>query len=83
LRNKTIFDFTSNSEIIKKIIGKLSKDYYIKCCHFLNKLSDIENLAIMTNNPELQDAAAKEWKKARAEWDNMIENGQRDGIIID
>ena len=83
LQDKTIFDFTDDKKIIEKITGNIPKDYYINNCHPLNKLTDIVDLAVLTNNAELKTAAEKAWKKAQKEWDNEIENGQQDGVIID
>ena len=83
LQDKTIFDFTDDKRIIEKITGNTPKDYYIQNCHPVNKLSDIVDLAFITNDTELKEAAEKAWKKAQKKWDDTIENGQQDGIIID
>lgn len=37
LRNKTIYDFTNDPEIIKEIVGDTPKDFYIETCHIINK----------------------------------------------
>ena len=83
LKDKTIFDFTDDKTIIKKITGNTPKDFYIQNCHPVNKLSDIVDLAILTNDTELKTEAEKAWKNAQKEWDNTIEKGQQNGIIID
>lgn len=82
LKDKTIFDFTDDKEIIETITNT-PKDYYIQNCHPLNKLTDLVDLGSITNNTELKAAATKAWKKAQKEWDDKIEDGQQDGVIID
>lgn len=83
LKDKTIFDFTDDKEIIEKITGNTPKDYYIQNCHPLNKLAHLVDLAFITNDTELKESAEKAWKKAQKEWDDKIEDGQQDGVIID
>ena len=83
LKDKTIFDFTDDKTIIEKITGNTPKDFYIQNCHPVNKLADIVDLAYLTNDTELKTEAEKAWKNAQKEWDNTIEKGQQNGIIID
>lgn len=83
LKDKTIFDFTDDKKIIKKITGNTPKDYYIQNCHPLNKLVHLVELAFIINDMELKESAEKAWKKAQKEWDDKIEEGQQDGVIID
>lgn len=83
LRNKTVFDFTDDSQVIKSIIGESPKDFYIRTCHPLNKLSDIQVLASLTNNEELYQAVSDEIVKAESEWDQMCDDAQSDGLLID
>lgn len=83
LKDKTIFDFTDDKAIIEKITGNTPKDFYIRNCHPLNKLSDLVDLAHLTNDTKLRTEAEKAWEKAQKESDDTIEKGQQDGIIID
>lgn len=83
LKDKTIFDFTDDKEIIEKIAGNTPKDYYIRNCHPLNKLTDLIDLGSITNNTKLKESAEKEWKKAQKKWDDKIEESGQDNIIID
>ncbi len=83
LRNKTVFDFTDDDQVIKNIIGESPKDFYIRTCHHLNKLTDIQKLASLTNNEELYKAVSDEIVKAEAEWDDMCDAAQKNGLIID
>ena len=83
LQDKTIFDFTDDKEIIGKIIGNTPKDYYLQNCHPLNRLAHLVDLAFITNDTELKESAEKAWKKAQKEWDDKIEDGQQEGVIID
>jgi hypothetical protein len=83
LKDKTIFDFTDDKTIIKKITGGTPKDFYIQNCHPVNKLADIVDLAYLTNDTCLKAEAEKAWKNTQKEWDNTIEKGQQNGIIID
>lgn len=83
LRNKTVFDFTDDDQVIKNIIGESPKDFYIRTCHFLNKLTDIQVFASLTNNEELLKAVSAEIVEAEAEWDDMCDDAQNDGLLID
>ncbi len=83
LENKTIFDFTDDKEIIGKITGNTPKDYYIQNCHPVNKLEDIIDYSNIINDSELKSEAEKAWKMEKKAWDDMIDDGQQDGIIID
>lgn len=83
LRNRTIFDFTDNDEIIKKIIGETPKDFYIKNSHPLSKLADIQDFAFLTDNKDLYKVVADERKKAESEWEQMRSDAQDEGLLID
>lgn len=83
LRNKTIYDFTDNPEIIEEITGSVSKDFYIETCHIINKMAHIADFASLIQNDELYKLANKALKAVQKEWDSIVADGLKNGIIID
>lgn len=83
ISNKTIYDFTDNPEIIGKITGNVPKVSYINTCHIINKMADIADYAYMIQDDELYKLATKALKIAKKEWDSIVADGLKDGIIID
>jgi hypothetical protein len=63
LRNKTIFDFTTDKKLIKEITGFSSKDKYLEEFKDFphDKGIDLQILAEKTNNEELLNAVEKEF----------------------
>jgi hypothetical protein len=62
LRNKTIFDFTTNKKLIKEITGFSSKDEYLEGLDdTYDRSIDMQVLAEKTNNKELLNAVEKEF----------------------
>jgi len=82
LSNKTIYDFTDDPEIIGKITGNVPKESYINSCHIINKITDIADYAYMIQDNELYKLATKALKIAQKDWDSIVANGLKDGIII-
>lgn len=83
LAEKTIYDFTSDSEIINRIIGNTPKDFYVRNCHVLNKLSDIKDFALLTDNAKLLELTDNALKDEQGKFDKMVSDALEEGIIVD
>lgn len=83
LRNKTIYDFADDPEIIGEITGNAPKDSYIERCHIINKMAHIADFAYMVQDDELYRLATKALKAVQKECDSIVSDGLKDGIIID
>ena len=85
LKNKTIFDFTDDEELIKKVTGRdYSLDRYLYFVHYVNRMCDVITLAQLTGNKELENKACKTNKIIVKEWrDEAIRAYREHGLIID
>lgn len=83
LAEKTIYDFSSDSEIINRITGNIPKDFYIRKCHILNRLSDIKDFALLTDNAKLMELADKALKEEQGKYDKTVGDALKEGIIVD
>lgn len=83
LRDRTVYDFTDDFEIIKEIVGDTPEDFYIETCHIINKMADIVFFSELTCNDELYKLATKALKAVQKEWDSLVADSLKNGIIID
>jgi len=85
LRNKTIFDFTDDEALIKKITGYTSKDKYIDGVHHVNFMNDVIALAQVTGDKELEKQADKFRKIIDNEWQDELDRLEKEnpGVIFE
>ena len=83
LKNKTIFDFTNDEDLIAKITMGVSKSYYLSEMNDISRLQDIEELSVLIGDSNLQKIATQAKKKAWDEWDKKASQYYEEGVIID
>ena len=83
LNNKTIFDFTDDEGLIKKVIGGLSKDYYLNSNPFV-LINGILDFARLTSNAELEKRALKTHKIVEKELYSYAAQREKEepGLIV-
>lgn len=87
LKGKTIFDFTKDEVIIIEIVGfnsfdEDSKKYYLGAIPML-LAHDIYRYACMVDNKSLRQAALLCEDELREEYEEMVNEAAKKGIIVD
>ena len=82
LRNKTIFDFTNDTSLIEEITGCTSVDSYLRKYHFVNRMGSIIVFAKKTNDTELEKTARKAEREAHKQWDKLVAEYAKQGLLI-
>lgn len=83
LRNKTVFDFCNDAEILAKVTGfsePLESKEYIEGCTPLVHAQMLRSLAIETKDHELYKAAEMYESEC---WKDLHKQSQETGLIID
>jgi len=60
LKNKTIFDFTDEPDVIKSIVGDELRENYIADLGINRRYMDFLELADLTGNRDIEDAAEEQ-----------------------
>lgn len=87
LKGKTIFDLAKDEKIIEEIVGfnpsnKNSKKYYLGTIPML-LTHDIYRYACIVKDKELRQAALLCEDELREEYEEMVNEAAKEGIIID
>lgn len=88
LENKTIFDLTDNVQLLEQITGfspldKEKVDFYCRCCHPVNKLSDIASLAVCLGDKKLESNANKLQRKFWKDFNRRAAVAAKSGLLIE
>ena len=88
LRNKSVFDFTDDKDILEAVLrfdpsDKESKKLYLEHSHPISLITGIGEYAYLTGNKELEKKVRTTFDEINNEFDEICDNAQENGVLVD
>lgn len=83
IKNKTIFDFCKDQEIIKNVLGGDYSEFYHRSLPKTIIYNALADYACLIGNQDLWEAATREYKEAEKDFERMAAEAAKNGLLID